>query len=241
MATSDDWGDGGSEQDFSFDGDAFGSEQLKGSSNAVDAEGWYHFEVADVKNELDTVSNSGQPKSPAICFHCAVMQSVPNQSPQGSMLFHRIYLGSKGGDAPAEGSVKSALRFGIGLGLLEIKEIDGREVTVIKGTTNTKIPASIWQKAKNMQFIAQIKKEKDTDRGKGRHAIPFGEVYQPTHPDVADVAMNKEALAMIGITVAAGGGAAGTPPKAAANGASAAKPAAVSTPAAGADDDLSDL
>lgn len=205
MATADDWGsEAESNDDWGYDGESYDSESLRGSSNVVDKEGHYHFEIVDVKPELDVLNAQGHPKSPAICFHCNVLHSVAGQSPAGHMLFHRIYLASKGGGPPAEGAAKSGLRFGLGLGLLKYTERDGREIVVEAGTGQSRIRASLWQQAKGKQFIAQVKLEKGEGDYKDKYTIPFGEVYYPADPKVVDVPKNAEALAMIGIIAAKG-------------------------------------
>jgi hypothetical protein len=241
---TDNWDEGGSatdDLDYTFDGEGYDSEKLGGNSGeVVDKEGWYHFEISDVKEELETLTNTGKEKSPCVRLDLTVMQSVDKQSPAGSRLYHRIYLASKGGKPPAEGSVKSALRFGIGVGLLKYVEKDGHEIVVDATTGSTRISHKIWQQAKGRQIVASVKLEKGDGDFKDKYAIPFGECYDPSDPKVIDVAKNADALAMIGKSVAPPS----SKPVAAApatNGAS--KPAAAPAPAGAApfDDDLSDL
>jgi len=228
-------GGGQQEQDFAMDGGEFTKDDLA-SGDTIDKEGWYHFEIVGVKNEFETLNDKGKEKSPCVVLTCNVLETVKGQCPAGSRYFHRIYVASSGGGAAAEGSVKSALRFGLGIGLLAATEKNGREVIVDKATGSTKIPASLWQRAMNKQFVARIKLEKaDDPKYKDKYAVQFGAAYDPRDPSVEDVAKNKEALAMLGGTAPPKSPAksdtakAETPPK---GGQPAGKPA---------DDDLSDL
>jgi hypothetical protein len=235
-------------EDYAFDGGSFGQSDL-GGGDVVNKDGWYHMEVADVVLDLGTLSDQGKPKSPSIRFDMTVLESVDKQSPAGSRHFHRIYVGASGGGPPAAGSIKSALRFGIGLGLLETKEIDGREATVIKGTNDTKIGSKLWLSAKGRQIVARIEKGEEEKPVEGRkpfpakHEIPFGRVYQVDDPQVSEVPKNKQALALAGKTVSTATGGVSGGVKNTTTTAPAAKketPAPVAA-AAAADDDLSDL
>lgn len=228
-------GGGGQEQDFAMDGGEFTKDDLA-SGDTIDKEGWYHLEIVGVKNEFDTLNDKGKEKSPCVVLTMNVLESVKGQCPAGSKYFHRLYVASKGGGAAAEGSVKSALRFGLGIGLLTEVEKDGRPVIVDMQTGSTRIPASIWQRALNKQLVAKIVKEKNDDpKFPDKYAIPFGRAYHPLDDAVADVAKNKEALAMLGGTAPPKSPAksdtakAETPPK---SNAAAGKPA---------EDDFSDL
>ena len=205
MSSGSDWNDSvdsGGGDDLFYDGDSYDSESLKGGSNSVDKEGWYHFEITDVKLELDTLTTSGQKKSPAILFTCMVMQPVEGQSPSGSLLWHRIYLASKEGGPPAEGAVKSALRFGLGLGILKYAQKDDREIVVDAASGQSRIGKGVWLGAKGKQFVSHVKLEKGEGNYKDKYVIPFGESYHPADPKVVDVPKNTEALASIGINVA---------------------------------------
>jgi len=110
-------GGGQQEQDFAMDGGEFTKDDLA-SGDTIDKEGWYHFEIVGVKNEFETLNDKGKEKSPCVVLTCNVLETVKGQCPAGSRYFHRIYVASSGGGAAAEGSVKSALRFGLGIGLL---------------------------------------------------------------------------------------------------------------------------
>lgn len=237
-------GDDFPEQDFELDTEGVSADDLSGKGEAVEKEGWYHFEVADVKPELGTVNDKGKEQTPSINFHLMVLESVKDQSPAGSRAYHRIYLASSGGHPIKDGSRNSALRFGLGLGLLAAIPSDkeeGQEKIVDKATGSTRIPSSVWLRAKGMQFIAKIKynpPEEGSKYTKGKYEIPFGRCYQVDDPQVADIPKNAEALAILG----KGGSNGPAPtkatskPTAAASAPKAAAPATVSP-----DDDLSDL
>jgi hypothetical protein len=237
------------ENDYSFDGENFDSEKLNtGSGETVDKEGWYHLEISDVVPELDTLDTNGNPHTPQIRFDMTVLQTVEKQSPAGHRLYHRIFLATKDGAPPKEGTVAAALRLGIACGLLEHKEKDGREVTVVKSTQNTRIPSQIWKQAKGRQIVAKVKLEKsDNPKYKDKYAIPYGECFDVSDPKVVDVPKNGEALQMIGkvVTPASSTRPAAAPPAAASNGnGAAAAPQQQAAPTGAApfdDDDLSDL
>ncbi len=183
-----------------YDSGAYDRGDLDTGGEQVNKEGWYHLEVTDVKPDLATLDNNGNPHSPQICFTMMVLQTVDGQSPAGSRLYHRIYLGTKDGGPPKDAVVKAALRLGIALGLLEYTEIEGAEVPVIAGTKNTRIPASVWRGAKGRQIVANVKLEKGTGNYKDKYAIPFGECYDPMDEAVAQVEKNIDALALLGKT-----------------------------------------
>lgn len=199
------------EDEFVFDGSGKSESDL--GSSFVNKEGWYHFEIADVVRELDRVSERGQPKSPAMRFELIVLHDVDGQSAKGSRHYHRIYVGDKDGGPPKEGSLKSALRFGCGLGILREVEIDGQPAIVDAATGSPKIKISTWEQAKGMQVIARIEKRQEQEGSKygPSFEIPYARVYQVDDPQVADVPKNKEALALLGKSEAPKNGAAKQP------------------------------
>lgn len=195
--------EGQNEFDGSFDLDGFDTEGLDQGGN-VDKEGQYHFEVADVVPELDILDKEGQPKTPSVRFDLAVLHTTPGQSRAGSRHFHRIYVGSSGGGPAKEGSIKSAIRFGLGLGILRQVEQNGKSIVVDAVTGLTRITKETWLRAKGQQCVAKIGKHEDkAGKYQTSFEIPFGRVYQVDHPDVADVPKNANALALIGKASAA--------------------------------------
>lgn len=201
---SDDWNDS-VDSDWAYDGESVTRDAIEnGGGGGVNKEGKYHFVVADVTPELSTTNDRGEERSPSILFRCIVMHDVDGQSPVGSALFHRIYLAGKGGTPAAEGTIKSAMRFGLGLGLLKYAVKDDREIVVDAATGSPKISSRIWQAAKDRHFIAEVKLEKGTGTYKDKYVIPFGEIHRPDDPEVADVPKNVELLAAVGIKASPG-------------------------------------
>jgi hypothetical protein len=204
---ADEWGTetADAEAGFEFDTEGVSGEDLGGSGDIVKKEGWYHWDIADVKNELETLSNSGKDRSPCITLRMLVLEGVEGQSPANSVLFHRIYMAGKGGAPISDGAKKSALRFGLGAGILKeiVNEDTGESKIVDAATNSTKIGVSTFHRLKGKQVIAQVKLEKGEGSYEDKYAIPFGRCYQPNDPQVAEVPMNKDALASIGIEVAA--------------------------------------
>lgn len=197
---ADDWGQAEQqEQDFAFDGGEVNASELM-TGDIVDKEGWYHFEVVNVKNDFDLLNDQGKPKSPCVVLTCNVLAGEKGKSPAGSKYFHRIYVASKEGGAAADGARNSALRFGLGIGLLKGMEKDGVDVVVDAATGSTRIPANIWAKAVGKQFVAKIALEKaeEGSKFKDKYQVPFGRVYHPLDPAVESCPKNSEALAMLG-------------------------------------------
>lgn len=187
--------------DFDIPTDGYDSSDLGSGGETVDREGWYHFEIADVVPELDAISNSGNEKTPAVRFDLLVLHTTDGQSPKGSRHFHRLYVGQKGGGPAKEGSVKSNMRFCLGLGLM--KEIDkgGKKIAVDSATGEPKISMATLQRAKGMQCVAKIVKRKDDD---SQFEIPFSRVHSVHSPEVSHVPKDMAAVALAGPPPAAG-------------------------------------
>lgn len=195
MATYE-WGEFDKQDDWELDGTGKSAEDLGGGNN-VDKEGWYHFEVADVVADLSRVNAKGNPKSPSIRFDLLVIHPHEGQSPVGARLFHRLYLGSKDGGPPAEGSRDAAFRFGLGLGIL--KEIgEGDQKSIVDAETGSpKIGLATWQRAKGRQCIAKVVAEKEEKFGE-RFVIPYGRVFDVADPAVEKVPKNLQAIKLAG-------------------------------------------
>lgn len=187
MVASDEFPD-----DFELDGSEFSGDDL-GGGGTVDKEGWYHFEVAEVTPELNTLSDGGKEKSPAIRFNMSVLAGPQGGSPVRSMHFHRIYLAGKGGAPAAEGAKKSALRFGLGLGLIREVEHQGKRYLVDTETNQPKITRATWDRAKGRQCVAKVVCEHDEKYG-DRFQIPFGRVYHPDAPEVTSCPKDEESV-----------------------------------------------
>lgn len=190
-------------EDFSFNSEGVDPDKVERGGGLVDKEGMYHVEISDVELDLkmlkESGKNAGSANTPSVCFHLLVLHSVDGQSPEGAQHFHRIYLRAAGGGAASEGALGLAMKFASRLGLVVAKDVDGRKVFVDPQTGTTKIPVSLWERAKGMQAIVQVKFEKsDNPNFKDSYKIPFSEVYQVDDPRVAKVPKNAVALAMIG-------------------------------------------
>jgi len=193
---TDEWANNDTEDFENYDMDSEGttSDEVDKSKDQVDKEGWYHFEIADVVNELDTLSDNGKEKTPAIRFDMAVLETVGGQSPAGSRHYHRLYVGGRGGGPPSDGARKMALKCALRLGLLVDR--DGKIVDPTTGLT--KFGISLWHRAKGMQCVANIKLEKGEDGYADRYQVPFNEFFQVDDPKVASVPKNMAALELTG-------------------------------------------
>lgn len=193
----------GIDENFEFDSSESTEETLE-SNGFIDMEGWYHFEITKAEFHLGLLTDEGKDNTPHIIVTCKSLTSVKNQSPAGSVLWHRIYVGQKGGGQAKQGSIDSMLRFGIGCGLLKWGKNDkGAAVPVLAKTGLTKIPLTAWSSSVGMQFVANVKKEKQDEGSeyKPKFSIPMGRTYRPDHPDVGHVVKNQESLEAIGIVL----------------------------------------
>lgn len=200
------WASSGNAMDgYDMDAGNVDAGELGGGGDIVNKAGKYHFEVTDVVADLDTVNiKSGKAKSPSIRFDLLCLHTVEGQSPAGSRMFHRVYVGSAGGGPPKEGAIKSALRFAIGLGLAREEEIEGVKRVVCNHTNTTRFPLQAWLAAKGRHVMAAVAEEKQDEQSTGdpRFAIPFGRCYQPTDERVHDWPKNLDLLAAGGYKIA---------------------------------------
>lgn len=197
----------GIDENFEFDSSDIDEKELD-TSGTLDQEGWYHFEVTKVDLRLGLLGEDGKENTPHINVTCRSLNSVRGQSPAGSILWHKIYIGAKGGGPAKQGSIDSMFRFGVGVGLLKWtkkQNPDGSEkaVLVLASTGSTKVPPAVWKTIVGAQFVAQVQKEKPAEGSNypPQFKIPRGKAYRPDHPDVSHVPKNVEALEAIGIKV----------------------------------------
>lgn len=191
MSTTDDFAPA-----FEFDGGEYSRDDVD-SGGTVNLPGWYHFEIVDVQDELATISEKGQPKSASLSFDCMVLHSAQGQSPKGMRHYHRVYFSGQNGAPAKEGAIKSAIRFGLGIGVLKEVEIDGRKCIVDAETGTTKITPKTFCRGLGRQFVATLEPDSYTDASgntKSRFQIPFGRVYSVTDPAVANVAKDQAAV-----------------------------------------------
>lgn len=183
---------------FEFDTSEVSESDLK-SSGMVDRPGNYHFEVTKVELNLGSTveGDNGTPKdnTPHVLVTCMVLQTVANQAPAGTILFHRIYVGGKHGAPAKKGSIDAMYRFAFGLGLMKWANVDGVRKLVTVATGTTKFSPTIFSGAVGRQFFATVKTEKSNDpKYEDKHVIPMGAAYNPNHPDVAHFAKNADKL-----------------------------------------------
>lgn len=197
----------GMDENYEFDSSDVDEKELD-TSGFLDQEGWYHFEITKVELHLGLVDSENKENTPHILVTCKSLNSGKGQSPPGSVLWHRIYVGQKGGGPAKQGSIDSMFRFGIGCGLLrwgKVQNPDGstKSIPVLATTGSSKFPIGTWKTIVGAQFIAQVQKEKQQEGStyKPKFVIPMGKAYRPDHPDVSHVQKNLEALEAIGIKI----------------------------------------
>ena len=197
---SDEWESIGAEAAQSFDLDAsdINPEDLTRGGEKIDKEGWYHLEVRSVKPDFEMTNKKGEERSPRVSFELVCLETVPGQSPAEFRHFHAVYLRSKTGTDVDPYVKRSAINFGIGLGLLEVKAIGDVEKVVVKGTNDTKIPASLWANAQGRQICCKLVMQKE-GKFAGSLEIKDGRVYHPADPMVSEVPKNAQALKNAGI------------------------------------------
>jgi hypothetical protein len=198
MSTANDgWPEDEAETDaFSMDGGDMSADDAEGEGKTfVDKPGWYHFEVSDVVAKLSRVGKKGGQATPSIEFYLTVLESVNGQSPAKMRLIHSIYLeksASDGGGKPSPDSVRNSLNFGLALGVVVGRSIDGKNAIVDAVTGERGITTETWLRAKESQCISCVKIEKSDVYG-DRAKIKFAGSYKPGSPQVQDVPTNKEA------------------------------------------------
>lgn len=172
-------------------------ESAVGSAIVVDQVGKYHLEIADAKNRFETMSDNGNPRRPDILCTCRVLNTVKGQSPEGSVYYHQIQLGGKGGGAPEKWQKESTVNFLHGIGLL--KKVDGKFIDPETGTTAINVK-TLAKRLQGIQFIGHIKRNKSNDeRYDDKFELLFGRgAFQVNDPAVANVPKNADALALIG-------------------------------------------
>lgn len=194
--------------DFGLDGGNYSPTDLEGGGS-VKKPGFYHFEITEVKPDLNHIAPAGSKypyKKPSICFVCSVLAGPKDGSPVGAKAYHRIYLRNVSEDGellpPAEGAVKAAMRFGLGVGLLAAKQVEGedREIVVVKETGSTNITPKVWEKAFGRQFIGEIEHRPADGNYKERWEFAYAGWHACDDPKYADVPCDEGALAAIGVT-----------------------------------------
>lgn len=184
-----------------------------GGSRGVDKEGYYHFEITGVAPVIHQTNRKGGAVSNHIRIDMVVLKSVEGQSPQGSRHFHRIYLESKDGPEKTEKLKHMGYRFLLGCGVLrEVEPLGGKPHLVDAETGETKVNLATWRKCEGKQVVAKIEKETSMYQGKEQidYRIPFGNVYRPDDPKVADVPKDEDSLLAGGYSITSGA-AAGNP------------------------------
>lgn len=165
------------------------------STLQVDKPGKYHFEIAEAREDFSLTNKRSEPQAPHILCTCVVLHTVPGQSPRGSVLWHRINLGGKGGAPLDENGKRMTISFLAGVGLL--KDQGGKFIDPQTGTTAIDI-ATLASRLKSMQFIGDPKP--DTYEGRTSWRFNFGRgVFRIDDPLVSTVPKDKGALEAIGM------------------------------------------
>lgn len=174
-----------------------------GSKVTVDKAGKYHFDIVDAKNDFEIMKQNGDERSPCVLVTMEVVATSPNQSPVGSIHWHRVDVAGKGGGPLEDWQLSSSVNFLYGIGLLR-KEVvqgpSGEEVKFIDpatGKVNIDVK-TLAERIKGLQCIGDIKKETDrSGRYDDRYVFPFGRgCFRVDDPAVADVTKNPDSLAV---------------------------------------------
>lgn len=195
--------------------DAFDADGIEPQedSRPVDKPGFYHFAIQEVTAHPETCKNGNpnQPVSPHLLLICRVLHSVPGQSPEGSVYFHRMYMQGKGGGPAAKGCIQNNTNFLVGVGIMRTVKrtnAEGKEISVgVDAETGSTKVENLTSRLKGLQFVGNIKHVPSDDPQYGdKFELKFGSgAYTVDNPAVADVPKNVEALKEIGITLGNGG------------------------------------
>ena len=152
--------------DFNIDGDGFSQDDVSSGSGFVNKKGKYHFEVRQIKEdlELEKLDDNGKPKpkAPNVRFDLLVCHCVEGQSPLGALHLHRVYVGGRGGKAQSEGGRKITLAWCLALGLA--KEVtlppanpgeEGR-TAIVDAETGKSINLATMRRGVGKHVIAKI-------------------------------------------------------------------------------------
>lgn len=168
--------------DFEVDASDFDSSDTEGRGGLVDKAGFYHVVV----NDLTLFEEEGKAKNVRVDMQ---VLNGTDQTQIGKMIFHRVYLNRKDGDALTKGSKAITTRLFIGFGLLPK---DAAEAETVKWP---------FSQLKGAQAVVEIKPETYEDRNGDERTdfrIPFGNVYRFEDEKVADVPVDREALELAG-------------------------------------------
>lgn len=210
---SDEWEshdvDGGgfenAEDGFYLDSEGVDSAGLD-SAVVVDRPGKYHFEIVAVRSQLDRYRDNDmtKPQYPHLLVICEVLESVPGQSPAGTIYFHELAFAGKGGGPFTEQEVRTkkepVFAFLKGIGLYA--DEGGKLINTITKSTRV-APGELVKQLQGRQFIGHIKDESwKNDKGEtiptfrlkyGKGAFAVGDER------VADVPKCKAKLDEIGM------------------------------------------
>ncbi len=166
--------------DYSLNSDEFDDDEIDKSANEIDAEGWYILKCTKVIDETERFD-----KTPSICFNFSVTGTVDGQSPIGSMLYHRIYVATKGGGPPSEGARKMLIKLAMRAGLLKkVKGEDGKLIRVNAATGSRRMDVDMWMKMSQKELVAKATKEEDSKYG-DKYRVEYSDFFQLDSPKVA--------------------------------------------------------
>ena len=177
---------------FEVPSDDFDANDTQDKGGTVDKPGKYHVVV----NDLKYTDEPG--KSRQVRIDMQVLAGTES-SQVGKMIFHRFYLDKMqdGKRGPLSvGSRKIGTRFFIGMGLLPPNAADANKV------------AWPFQKLRGCQAIVEVapdEYEDETGNNRVSYKIAFGHTWQPGDDAVADVPVDRDALAVKSAAGTSGG------------------------------------
>lgn len=182
--------------------------QPKQGGAACSKAGMYHVHVKDIKKEGSmTAGEDGSFKSPCIRLDLEILAGThPDQV--GKTIYHRVYQAkAKREKDPNDPNGKKEITVGYGpltdasreqymrtafqLGVMAEEELGKAKATVR------------WSLAPGRQCVVRVDEDTEDDYkkpGQNRtvYRINFGNFWSVTHPDVAEVPKDPEAMAMAG-------------------------------------------
>lgn len=172
-----------------------------GSLVIVDQPGKYHFQITSAVEKWETVNpNTGRDARPHIRLTCHVVHSTPGQSPAGTVYFHRLNFGGKGGGPVEDWARNASLNFLVGVGIIKEVKKDGNTYFIDPETNSTAINVpTLAGRLKNLQFIGKIEENKQ-DGYDTTYELRFGQgAFQVTDPRVANVPKNLSMIPGAGV------------------------------------------
>ena len=182
--------------EISFDVSDMNVDDLKGLS-VVKTEGWYHFEIVDVKPDLRTVNEKGEDFTPRVDIRMQVVCAAPGLSKPGSSLFVMLFLAKKGGGPPSDFSRQQTVRFCLGAGVMKLNA-NGKLIDAATG--ESKISVKTFENLLRRQVCGKVRQKKQDNEDIVKYGEKFElemcRTFDPRDPAVKHVPKDDKVLSV---------------------------------------------